>query len=310
MGPAHACMGACGHACMLACMRACRRSLGSTPWRHAAATECHALLIPLPPCPPALHPSARYCKPRNSYKSRSETGARHNAFSRGSAYLERYCVLIALAGYFEECGLFSATTFRQWLANRCAGAAAARALPHPLPCPACCLAPPCPAVGAPSWPPAHLHLRAGPPHPSPPTARPLALARPARPELRLALQSIHTNPAAALAAVPIAGPPVVYRPVSPGGVQVTEEEQQVGPQGRGGDLVGLGAGMWHLAASPKGRAGHRGGAAGGGRGEVGAGCWGGATGADVWHLAASLRGPACHVMGGSRCVDVCLGLGR
>lgn len=61
----------------------------------------------------------RYRKPRNSYKSlRTELGARHNAFSRGSAYLERYCLLIALAGYFEECGIFSATTFRQWLANR------------------------------------------------------------------------------------------------------------------------------------------------------------------------------------------------
>ncbi|KAI8474087.1 MAG: inositol hexakisphosphate-domain-containing protein [Monoraphidium minutum] len=107
----------------------------------------------------------KYRKPRNSYKSlRSETGARHSAFSRGSAYLERYCVLVALAGYLEECGLTSATTFRQWLANR--------------------------------------------------------------PELRLALQSIHSNPAAALAAVPVTGPPVVYRPVSPGGVQVTAQEQQ------------------------------------------------------------------------------------
>ncbi len=122
------------------------------------------------PTPPPLK---RYHKPRNSYKSlRSEAGARHSAFSRGSAYLERYCLLIALAGHLEECGLFSATTFRQWLANR--------------------------------------------------------------PELRLALQSIHTNPAAALAAVPVARPAVVYRAVSPGGVQVTEEEQQVGAPGRAG----------------------------------------------------------------------------
>jgi hypothetical protein len=76
--------------------------------------------LPLPSPPPAQ----RYHKPRNSYKSlRSETGARHNAFSRGSAYLERYCMMIALAGYFDECGLGSATTFRQWLANRWGAAA-------------------------------------------------------------------------------------------------------------------------------------------------------------------------------------------
>ncbi|GBF92770.1 paladin [Raphidocelis subcapitata] len=107
----------------------------------------------------------KYHKPRNSYKSlRSETGARHSAFSRGSAYLERYCLLIAVAGYLEQCGPHSATTFRQWLANR--------------------------------------------------------------PELRLALQSIHTNPAAALAAVPVAAPPLAYRPLAPGGAQVTEAEQR------------------------------------------------------------------------------------
>jgi hypothetical protein len=75
-------------------------------------------------------------------------------------------------------------------------------------------------------------------HPSPPPP-PRPCARPARPELRLALQSIHTNPAAALAAVPVA-PSVVYRPIGPGGVQVTEQEQQVGPGRAGGT-----AGRWH-----------------------------------------------------------------
>ena len=73
-----------------------------------------------PPPLPHTRPAPRYRKPRGSYKNhRSETGARHSAFSRGSAYLERYCLLIAVAGYLEECGLHSATTFRQWLANRC-----------------------------------------------------------------------------------------------------------------------------------------------------------------------------------------------
>jgi hypothetical protein len=67
--------------------------------------------------------------------------------------------------------------------------------------------------------------------------RPRPPSRP-RPELRLALQSIHTNPAAALAAVPVAAPSVVYRPIGPGGVQVTEQEQKVGGWGR--RVCGLG----------------------------------------------------------------------
>lgn len=84
-------------------------------------------------------------------------------------------MLIALAGYFEENGLFGSAGFAQWLAGR--------------------------------------------------------------PELRLALQSIHTSPAAALAAIPPAAPPAAYRRVfAPGGAggpggagfapQVTEQEQR------------------------------------------------------------------------------------
>jgi hypothetical protein len=46
-----------------------------------------------------------------------------------------------------------------------------------------------------------------------------------RPDLQQALSSIHTNPATALAAVPVAPVAVVYRPTA-ADQQVTAEEQQ------------------------------------------------------------------------------------
>ena len=58
--------------------------------------------------PPARRPArpgrtaCRYRKPRSSYKyMRPEMQQRHSAFKRGSAYLERYCQLIAFASYLE-----------------------------------------------------------------------------------------------------------------------------------------------------------------------------------------------------------------
>lgn len=51
---------------------------------------------------PVPHPCRRYRKPRSSYKyMRPEMQQRHAAFKRGSAYLERYCQLVAFASYLE-----------------------------------------------------------------------------------------------------------------------------------------------------------------------------------------------------------------
>jgi hypothetical protein len=44
--------------------------------------------------------------------------ARHFAYRRGSAYLERYCLLVALGAYLESEGLRSATSFEAWLDAR------------------------------------------------------------------------------------------------------------------------------------------------------------------------------------------------
>jgi hypothetical protein len=45
----------------------------------------------------------RFRKPKHSYQHhKSEVAARHSAFTRGSAYLERYCLLIAFGAYLEE----------------------------------------------------------------------------------------------------------------------------------------------------------------------------------------------------------------
>lgn len=46
---------------------------------------------------------ARYRKPRRTFRFyRPELHARHAAFTRGATYLERYCVLIALASYLRD----------------------------------------------------------------------------------------------------------------------------------------------------------------------------------------------------------------
>ncbi|KAF6255732.1 inositol hexakisphosphate-domain-containing protein [Scenedesmus sp. NREL 46B-D3] len=106
----------------------------------------------------------RFRRPKHQYHNhKSEVAARHFAYRRGSAYLERYCLLVALGAYLEAEGLRSATSFEAWLD--------------------------------------------------------------ARPELKQALSSIHSNPATALAAVPVAAMPVLYRSVR-GGVEVTPAEQE------------------------------------------------------------------------------------
>jgi hypothetical protein len=114
-----------------------------------------------------LSPTHRYRRPRNSYKNhKSEVRARHSAFTRGSSYLERYCMLIAFNGYLRDQGLTSSTTFTQWLEGR--------------------------------------------------------------PELLQALDSIHSNPATALAAVPVTPvTPLVFQPVQQGQVVTPEEQQHV-----------------------------------------------------------------------------------
>lgn len=48
-----------------------------------------------------------------------------------------------------------------------------------------------------------------------------------RPDLQQALATIHTNPATALAAVPVAPVAVVYRPANADQVVTPEEQQQV-----------------------------------------------------------------------------------
>lgn len=50
---------------------------------------------------------------------RPEIQARHTAFKRGSAYLERYCLLIAFTAYLEDCRRRQlSTTFEDWMAAR------------------------------------------------------------------------------------------------------------------------------------------------------------------------------------------------
>jgi hypothetical protein len=61
----------------------------------------------------------KYRKPRSSYKfMRPELQQRTAAFKKGSAYLERYCMLIACAFYLENVGVESGVTFSQWVMSR------------------------------------------------------------------------------------------------------------------------------------------------------------------------------------------------
>jgi Inositol hexakisphosphate len=62
----------------------------------------------------------RYRKPKNIGKFfRPEIQARHSAFQRGSAYLERYCMLVAFAVYLHQCRLRGRSmTFTEWLTAR------------------------------------------------------------------------------------------------------------------------------------------------------------------------------------------------
>jgi hypothetical protein len=52
-------------------------------------------------------------------RCRPEIQARHTAFKRGSAYLERYCLLIAFTAYLEAARRTGADmTFEEWMAAR------------------------------------------------------------------------------------------------------------------------------------------------------------------------------------------------
>ncbi len=55
----------------------------------------------------------------NPFACRPEIQVRHTAFKRGSAYLERYCLLIAFTAYLEDCRRRQlSTTFEDWMASR------------------------------------------------------------------------------------------------------------------------------------------------------------------------------------------------
>lgn len=62
----------------------------------------------------------RYRKPKNIGKFfRPEIQARHSAFQRGSAYLERYCMLVAFSVYLHQCRMRGRSmTFTEWLTAR------------------------------------------------------------------------------------------------------------------------------------------------------------------------------------------------
>ncbi|KAK9808828.1 hypothetical protein WJX72_004439 [[Myrmecia] bisecta] len=62
----------------------------------------------------------RYRKPRRWFRFfRPEINVRHTAFKRGSAYLERYCLLIAFTAFLERSLQLGTTmTFREWMAAR------------------------------------------------------------------------------------------------------------------------------------------------------------------------------------------------
>ena len=83
-----------------------------TRTRTRTRTHTHTHTPLLPPLPP----------PR-----RSELQARHVAFQRGSAYLERYCLLIAFTVYLRQVGARRARAGRQQGASRAPAAAPAAA---------------------------------------------------------------------------------------------------------------------------------------------------------------------------------------
>lgn len=123
----------------------------------------------------------RYRKPRSSYNHlRPEVNQRHAAFSRGSAYLERYCLLVAFAGYLEQNGANGTLPFSRWLASRS--------------------------------------------------------------DLKAALASILSNPAAALAPLPVYSVPVIHEYVPESGLDgsgvVSAEEQERVLGRRRGKLLG------------------------------------------------------------------------
>ena len=74
------------------------------PWQHSA---WQSWLLQ------ASHPAIFTCH------NRPEIQARHTAFKRGSAYLERYCLLIAFTAYLEDRRRRrTPTTFEDWMEAR------------------------------------------------------------------------------------------------------------------------------------------------------------------------------------------------
>ncbi len=150
----------------------------------------------------------RYRRPKDAARFfRPELRARHAAFSRGAAYLERYCLLVAFAAYLRE---------RRAAGGGGGGAAgdgagrAAQQLPG------------LPPGGFAAW-----------------------LA--ARPDVAAARAAIHANPAAALAPVPaafdaraLAAPPAggAAPPLARPGADVPEDEQRRVLLRRRGAVVG------------------------------------------------------------------------
>lgn len=77
-----------------------------------------SLIIPLASaCGTPFYPHHLTDRVLTSY--RPEINVRHTAFKRGSAYLERYCMLITFAAYLERNRPSGHTlSFRQWVASR------------------------------------------------------------------------------------------------------------------------------------------------------------------------------------------------
>ena len=78
-------------------------------------------LVPLLPELAAAGPYdfIRCLRTRHGVRCRPEIQARHTAFKRGSAYLERYCLLIAFTAYLEAAQRTGADmTFEEWMAAR------------------------------------------------------------------------------------------------------------------------------------------------------------------------------------------------
>jgi hypothetical protein len=94
---------------------------GTTGMNQALEVPRHASMLgngqPLHPIQQCRSLQASH-QPR-SLLNRPEIQARHTAFKRGSAYLERYCLLIAFTAYLEDRRRRRLpTTFEDWMEAR------------------------------------------------------------------------------------------------------------------------------------------------------------------------------------------------